>query len=80
MNHRNCSVLETLKRFYCCVLIDYPRLHQHTGCDFHLGLDMHFLMRPEGECFLAFLEIEDLQDFCCEQSCIVVPSSILHLQ
>ena len=54
LNHRNSSVLEALKRFLS--LIDYPRLHQHTACDFQLGLDIHCLMRTEGECFSAFLD------------------------
>ena len=55
-------------------LIDYPRLHQHTVCDFQLGLDIHCLMRTEGECFSAFLEMEGFHEFCCEQSCNVAPN------
>ena len=71
MNHRNCSVLELgdVEEVLFLCLINYPRLHQHTGCDFQLGLDIHCLMRIERECFSAFLEIEDLHDICCEQSC-----------
>ena len=61
-------------------LIDYPRLHQHTACDFELGLDIQWLMRTEGECFSAFLEMEDLHDFCHSQfspSSTIIPSDLV---
>ena len=54
MNHRNYYLGDVEEIFLC--LINYSRLHQYTGCGFQLGLDIHCLMRIEGECISAFLK------------------------